>query len=84
VLLGEQGRVSIKGLMRELGLDQAGVEELIEELVDVQGVALRTDNVLATIGNQSAGATSAAAESALRSTHAARDPHARSARRTAP
>ncbi len=59
-LLGEQGRVSVSGLMREFGLDQAGVDQLVEELVDVQGVASRNGNVLASTENHSAAAVSEA------------------------
>ena len=40
------GRVSLRGLRREFDLDGEALEELIDELVDVQGVAQREDSVL--------------------------------------
>ena len=50
-VLEQQGRLSVRALGRELGLvgdERAlGLDELIEELVDVQGVAVREGNVLA-------------------------------------
>jgi len=45
-VLEQQGRLSVRALGRELGLDGDELGELIEELVDVQGVAVREGNVL--------------------------------------
>jgi len=45
-LLREQGRLSIAGLKREFALDDAGVEQLIDELVEVQRTAVRDGKVL--------------------------------------
>jgi class 3 adenylate cyclase/tetratricopeptide (TPR) repeat protein len=39
--LEEQGRVSVRALRREFEIDDAGLDELIDELVDVQRVAVR-------------------------------------------
>ena len=44
--LERNGRVSLRGLKREFGLDDDALDELVEELVDVQQVAAREDNVL--------------------------------------
>ena len=44
--LEENTRVSLRMLRRQFGLDDATLEEVIEELVDVQRVARREDNVL--------------------------------------
>ncbi|MBI3781909.1 MAG: nuclear transport factor 2 family protein [Deltaproteobacteria bacterium] len=44
--LERQQRVSLRALRREFGLDTETLDELIEELVDVQRVARREDNVL--------------------------------------
>jgi class 3 adenylate cyclase len=48
--LRDHGRVSVNGLKREFGLDDHGVAQLIEELVDVQQVAVRQGGVLAWAG----------------------------------
>ncbi len=48
--LREQGRVSLSALMLEFDLDDARLESLIEELVDVQQVAAREGKVLSWIG----------------------------------
>ena len=45
-VLEQQGRLSVRALSRELALGNEELEELIEELVDVQRVALREGNVL--------------------------------------
>ncbi len=50
--LQEQGRVSLSALKLEFDLDDARLESLIEELVDVQQVAAREGKVLS--WNQSA------------------------------
>ncbi|MCX5739985.1 MAG: AAA family ATPase, partial [Proteobacteria bacterium] len=42
----EHGRVSVRALRREFALDDEGLEELIEELVDVQRVATRDRSVV--------------------------------------
>ena len=39
--LEEQRRVSLRALRREFELDDPGLDELVEELVDVQRVAVR-------------------------------------------
>ncbi len=44
------GRVSVTALMREFNLDEVGVEELAEELIDVQQVATRKGNILTWTG----------------------------------
>ena len=44
--LQENGRVSIRALRREFGMDDETLEELIEELVEVQRTAERDGNVL--------------------------------------
>lgn len=48
--LEEQGRVSLSALKLEFDLDDARLESLIEELVDVQQVAAREGKVLSWIG----------------------------------
>lgn len=44
--LEENGRVSLRMLRRQYELDDEALDELIEELVDVQRVARREENVL--------------------------------------
>ena len=44
--LAENGRVSLRMLRRQYELDDDAFEELIEELVDVQRVARREENIL--------------------------------------
>jgi len=44
--LERQGRVSLRALKREFDLDDAALEELVEELVDVQSVAVSDGKVL--------------------------------------
>jgi class 3 adenylate cyclase/tetratricopeptide (TPR) repeat protein len=48
--LERHGRVSLRALRLELDLDDARLEALVEELVDVQGVASREGDVLAWSG----------------------------------
>jgi len=50
-VLEQQHRLSIRALGRELGLSGDELEELVEELVEVQGVARREANVLSWSGN---------------------------------
>ena len=45
--LEENGRLSLRMLRRQFALDDAALEEVIEELVDVQRVARREENALA-------------------------------------
>jgi class 3 adenylate cyclase len=45
--LERNGRVSVSALEREFGLDGTALEELVEELVDVQRVAVREGQLLA-------------------------------------
>jgi class 3 adenylate cyclase len=45
--LEENGRLSFRMLRRQFALDDAALEEVIEELVDVQRVARREENALA-------------------------------------
>ena len=45
--LEENGRLSLRMLRRQFELDDAALEEVIEELVDVQRVARREENALA-------------------------------------
>jgi class 3 adenylate cyclase len=49
-LLERSGRISLRVLQREFGLDETALEDLIEELVDVQQVAAREGKVLAWLG----------------------------------
>ena len=44
--LEENGRVSYRMLRREFNLDDDALEDLVEELADVQQVAVRDGNVL--------------------------------------
>ncbi len=48
--LGEHGRVSLRALKREFKLDDDALEELVEELVDVQAVAVREGKVIVRVG----------------------------------
>jgi len=48
--LEEQGRVSLSALKLEFDLDDARLQSLIEELVDVQQVAAREGKVLVWVG----------------------------------
>jgi hypothetical protein len=48
--LREQGRLSVRALQREFELDDATLDEIVEELVDVQRVATREGRVLSWIG----------------------------------
>jgi len=50
--LRENGRVSLRVLRRQFELDDEALDELIEELVDVQRVARREENVLVWAGNE--------------------------------
>ncbi len=44
--LEESGRLSLRMLRRQFELDDESLEEVVEELVDVQGVARQEKNVL--------------------------------------
>ena len=48
--LEENGRISLRMLRREFALDDDTLAEVIEELVDVQRVARREENVLVWAG----------------------------------
>ena len=48
--LEEQGRVSLRALKREFGLDETALDELVDELVDVQQVASRDGKLISWIG----------------------------------
>lgn len=48
--LRAQGRVSLRVLKREFQLDDEALDELVEELVDVQQVAVREGKVLSWVG----------------------------------
>ncbi|MFT4560442.1 MAG: class 3 adenylate cyclase [Gammaproteobacteria bacterium] len=48
--LKENGRISFRALKREFSLDDEGLEEIIEELVDIQQIARREEKLLAWIG----------------------------------
>lgn len=50
--LEENGRVSLRMLRRQYELDDETLDELIEELVDVQRVARREENVLVWSGGE--------------------------------
>jgi hypothetical protein len=73
--LQENGRVSLRVLRRQFELDDEALDELIEELVDVQRVARREENVLV----WSAPATPPTAVQASGSARPADRPVARSA-----
>jgi class 3 adenylate cyclase/tetratricopeptide (TPR) repeat protein len=47
--LEDEPRVSLRALQREFDLDDAAVEELVEELVDVRRVAVRDGSVLVSV-----------------------------------
>ncbi len=49
--LEEQGRVSLRALKREFDLGDDALAELVEELVDVQRVAVRDGNLLEWAGD---------------------------------
>jgi class 3 adenylate cyclase len=49
-LLKAEGRISLRGLKREFGVDDDALEDLVEELVDVQQVAALEGKVLSWIG----------------------------------
>ena len=49
-VLRKEGRISVRGLRRELELDEAAVEEVVEELVDIQQVAAREGKAVSWIG----------------------------------
>lgn len=51
-LLEEHRRLSLRALQRELALDAAAIEDLVAELVDVQGVAQRITGGLAWGGDE--------------------------------
>jgi class 3 adenylate cyclase len=70
--LREHGRISVGGLRREFALDDEGLEQLIEELVDVQQVAAREGKVLSWI----AGAETPAPAPSTRIAHAGPAPDA--------
>ena len=57
--LEEQGRVSLRALRREFGLDDDALDELVQELVDVQQVAAREGKFLSWVGPASAAASAA-------------------------
>jgi class 3 adenylate cyclase len=59
VYLREHGRVSLRVLKREFGLDDEALDEVIEELVDVQQVAAREGKVLSWIAGVAENPTSA-------------------------
>ncbi len=50
-VLEQQGRLSVRALRRELELDGDEFEEVVEELVDVQQVAVREGQVLVWVGD---------------------------------
>ena len=60
-LLAEHGRVSVRALKRELGVDDEILEELVEELVDIQQVIERRGDVLVWLGGDGIAARSSAA-----------------------
>ncbi len=49
-LLREEGRISLRALQREFNLDDGALDELIEELVEIQRVAVRVGRALAWAG----------------------------------
>ena len=50
VFLERNGRVSLRALQREFDLDDDALNELVEELAEVQRVAVRDEGVLAWTG----------------------------------
>jgi class 3 adenylate cyclase len=52
--LEEKGRLSLRMMRRQFALDDAALEEVIEELVDIQRVARREEDALAWSGNAAA------------------------------
>ncbi len=50
VFLERNGRVSLRALQREFELDDDALDELVEELVDVQQVAVREGQILVWVG----------------------------------
>ncbi len=48
--LERNGRVSLRALRREFDLDEDGLDELVEELTEIQGVAVREGRALAWAG----------------------------------
>jgi TOMM system kinase/cyclase fusion protein len=62
--LERNGRVSVRVLKREFGLDDEGLDELVRELVDVQQVAARAGNLLCWRKPPSAGLSTAGMEMA--------------------
>jgi class 3 adenylate cyclase/tetratricopeptide (TPR) repeat protein len=61
--LARNGRVSLRVLQREFALDDAALDELVEELVDVQQVAAREGKMLAWMGPTSGAAPGAGLQS---------------------
>jgi class 3 adenylate cyclase/tetratricopeptide (TPR) repeat protein len=55
--LEEQGRVSLRALKREFGLDDEALDELVEELVEIQRVVVRDGRALAWAGGVPAAPT---------------------------
>ena len=49
--LQQQGRVSFRAIRREFDVDDDGLEEIIEELVDIQQVAIREEKAIAWTGD---------------------------------
>jgi class 3 adenylate cyclase/tetratricopeptide (TPR) repeat protein len=58
--LERHGRVSLRALMREFDLDEALLEDLVDELVNVQRVATRDGPLLVRVDTAAAGGTAAA------------------------
>jgi class 3 adenylate cyclase len=69
--LQENGRISLRALRREFGLDDEELEELVEELVDIQRVATREERALAWTGAAPSDGSPAEVPEAI-----ARDPRA--------
>ncbi len=70
--LREEHRVSLRGLKRQFEIDDEVLEDLIEELVDVQGVATRAERTLDWVETS----PSSAPADPPRQPPAERDPHA--------
>src|SRR5262245_43495476 len=68
--LEESGRLSLRMLRRQFELDDDALKEVIEELVDVQGVARREEKALAWSGT----ATGEPRRTEVATSPAARDP----------
>jgi hypothetical protein len=66
VLLRDEGRVSERALRREFDLDDQDLDDLVEELVEVRGVATRDGDVLVAVSRPETSTRVAIQEPSLR------------------